>query len=169
MSTYFAPFSSSKKGRIGAADPPDVHPPPATSPAPDTSPAVVDHRGFASRDRDSDHARPPAWTVGRVNACGASRSPKGAQGHRPGAGLRRPAGCAPTTSPQRGRQRRPGTTRVAEIVMDVATASAPRLGPPGPLSGGGRPSLGIAKAAGLGSGSGRGLAQRLGGRSPRDR
>ena len=42
-------------------------------------------------------------------------------------------------------------------------------GPPGRLSGGARASLGIAKAAGLGSGPGGRLAQRSGGRSPCDR
>jgi hypothetical protein len=42
-------------------------------------------------------------------------------------------------------------------------------GPPGRLSGGAPASLGIAKAAGLGSGPGGGLAQRSDGRSPCDR
>ena len=84
------PISSSKKGRTGAADRPDVRMPPAASPAPDTSSAAVDHRGIASRDRDSDHARPSAGADGRVHPEAAGRARQGVP-----AGLRRPAGRAP--------------------------------------------------------------------------
>jgi hypothetical protein len=79
----------------------------------------------------------------------------------------RPAGRAPTISPQRGRQQRPGATRLAEIVMDVAKPQRRALGRRvGRLA---ASALGIAKGNALGSGPGGRLAHRWGGRSPRDR
>ena len=120
---------------------------------------AVDHRGFASRDRDSDHAKPSAWSAGRVNPCGASRSPKGAKGRRPAAGLRRPDRRAPTQvaaeaskgltgapAPRRTSRRRQRPWR-RSWAAGVAVWRRPAL-------------LGIAKAAGLGMGPGGGLARR---------
>ena len=84
-------------------------------------PAVFDHRGFASRDRDSDHGKPSAGADRRVNACGASRSPKGAQGHRPAAGLRRLAGRAPTHLAVGAKRRPDGRRQVRVSPLDYAT------------------------------------------------
>ena len=69
--------------------------------------------------------------------------------------------CSPPTSPQRPPRASWAPRGWAEIITDIDGLSAAH-GPPGQLSGGARASLGIAKAAGLGSGPGGRLAHRSG-------
>jgi hypothetical protein len=160
-------FSSSIDRRIPApAASQDRRPPLVISTAP--SPSPIERCASIERSRQR-----PCQALGVDGRTGQpprrQPRPEGRAGPQARSGVEaadRP--CSPPTSPQRPPRASWAPRGRAEIITDMDGLSAAH-GPPGRLSGGARASLGIAKAAGLGSGPGGRLAQRSGGRSPCDR